>query len=83
MLCFALLCCGDKKVTEEMLLGGWECSQNDQKAKWENGTFQDFGEVKSEKALIIYKTHDGLLMRGRGNDLTKGDWYFISSNLSI
>lgn len=22
-------------------------------------------------------------MRGRGNDLTKGDWYSVSSNLSI
>ncbi len=54
-----------RKVTEEMLLGDWECTQNDQKAKWKNGTFQDFGEIKSEKALITYKTYDGLLMRGR------------------
>lgn len=83
LACFALFGCGEKKVTEEMLLGDWECTQNDQKAKWKNGTFQDFGEIKNEKALITYKTYDGLLMRGRGNDLTKGDWYSVSSNLSI
>lgn len=75
--------CGEKKVTEEMLLGDWDCTQTEQKAKWKNGTFQDFEEVKSEKILVTYKNYDGLLMKGRGDDLTKGKWYSVSSIVAI
>ena len=33
LACFVLFGCGEKKVTEEMLVGDWECRQNEQKAK--------------------------------------------------
>ena len=33
LVCFALFGCGEKKVTEEMLVGDWECRQTEQKAK--------------------------------------------------
>ena len=75
--------CGEKKVTEEMLLGDWECIQTEQEAKWKNGIFQDFEEVKSEKTLVTYKNYDGLLMRGSGDDINKGDWYSVSSDVAI
>lgn len=34
--------CGEKNVTEKMLLGDWECRQTEQNAKWENGLFLDY-----------------------------------------
>ncbi|ORF45452.1 hypothetical protein [Gilliamella apicola] len=83
VVCFALFGCGEKKVTEEMLVGDWECRQNKQKAKWKNGTFQDFGEVKSEKVLITYKNYDGMLMKGRGDDIAKGNWSSVSSIIAM
>lgn len=83
LVCFALFGCGEKKVTEEMLVGNWDCTQTEQKAKWKNGTFQDFEEVKIEKILVTYKNYDGLLMKGRGDDLTKGKWYSVSSIVAI
>ena len=83
LACFMLFGCGEKKVTEEMLVGDWECRQNEQKAKWKNGTFQDFGEVKSEKVLITYKNYDGMLMKGRGDGLAKGNWSSVSSTVAM
>ncbi|AHN26230.1 hypothetical protein GAPWK_1657 [Gilliamella apicola] len=83
LACFVLFGCGEKKITEEMLVGDWECRQNEQKAKWKNGTFQDFGEVKSEKVLITYKNYDGMLMKGRGDDIAKGNWSSVSSIVAM
>ena len=83
LVCFALFGCGEKKVTEEMLVGDWECRQTEQKAKQKNGTFQDFGEVKSEKVLITYKNYDGMLMKGRGDDLAKGNQSSVSSIVAM
>ena len=83
LACFVLFGCGEKKVTEEMLVGDWECRQNEQKAKWKNGTFPDFGEVKNEKVLITYKYYDGMLMKGRGDDIAKGNWSSVSSIVAM
>lgn len=50
LVCLALLGCGEKKITEEMLVGEWECTISNQEAKWENGVFQDFTPPKSIKS---------------------------------
>lgn len=75
--------CGEKKVTEEMLAGDWECTKTEQTARWENGTFQDFGKVISEKVLITYKNYDGVLMKGSGDDIAKGIWGSVSSTVAM
>jgi hypothetical protein len=52
---FALVGCGGKEVTEDMLIGDWECSGSSQYAIWENGEFQDYlPAVDSEKLLVKY-----------------------------
>lgn len=83
LACFVLFGCGEKKVTEEMLVGNWECTKNEQTAEWKNGTFQDFGEVISEKVLITYKKYDGMLMKGSGDDISKGNWITVSSTVAM
>lgn len=83
LACFVLFGCGEKKVTEEMLVGNWECTKNERTARWKNGTFQDFGEVISEKVLITYKNYDGMLMKGSGDDIAKGNWITVSSTVAM
>jgi hypothetical protein len=39
---FALIGCGGKEVTEDMLIGDWKCKGSEQTAKWKNGLFQDY-----------------------------------------
>ena len=73
----------EKRVTKEMLLGDWKCTLTKQEAKWKNGTFQDYGNVTREKVLITYKNYDGLLMKGSGDDINKGDWNSVSSYVAI
>ena len=61
--------CGDesseKKVTEEMLVGGWECTATTQEADWKNGLFQDYSTpVNQGKSLIVYtKENDALFVK--------------------
>ena len=69
LACFALFGCGDessgKKVTEEMLVGDWECTKTTQKADWKNGLFQDYSTpVNQGKSLIVYtKENDDLFLK--------------------
>ena len=53
LACFALFGCGEKKVTEEMLLGDWECTQNDQKAKWKMEKWNFSGFRRDQKRKIF------------------------------
>jgi hypothetical protein len=62
---FALVGCGEKDVTEAMLIGDWECSGSLQKAEWKNGKFQDYlPEVEHEELLVTYsKEGDNLFVK--------------------
>lgn len=64
--CLVLCSCGEKKVTEEMLLGDWECRLTGQEAEWKNGIFQDYSAPKSEKGLIKYFMKDNVLFSNFG-----------------
>ena len=57
--------CGDesseKKVTEEMLLGEWNCKVSSQEAESRNGKLQDFGDPEFEENKYIFTKKDGKL----------------------
>lgn len=74
LVVLALSGCGEKKVTEEMLIGDWDCNITQQFAKWKNGAFQDFDEAKREKDRIIYKIYDGVLVKSGPNDAFHKNW---------
>jgi hypothetical protein len=62
---FALVGCGEKEVTEAMLIGDWECSESSQYAIWENGEFQDYlPAVDAGKLSITFlKEGDNLFVK--------------------
>lgn len=62
---FTLIGCGEKKVTEEMLIGDWRCDFKEQVAKWKNGVFQDYAPpVDHEASLVTYlKEDDNLFVK--------------------
>ena len=60
----ALFGCGEKKVTEEMLIGDWGCTFDRYNAKWKNGLFQDFDtspKKETNKTLVRFYTKDNQL----------------------
>ena len=83
LVSLALFGCGEKKINEEMLVGDWECNITQQLAKWKNGAFQEYGEVKSEKTLVTYKIYDGVIIRTLPIELFKNDWESYSVYQSI
>ena len=64
LACFALFGCGEKKVTEEMLLGEWNCTVNTQEAESKNGQLQDFSDPEIGKYKYIFIKKDGQLFWG-------------------
>lgn len=61
LVSLALFGCGEKKVTEEMLVGDWGCTFDRYKAKWENGLFQDFEfspKKSTNKTLVRFYIKD-------------------------
>lgn len=80
-----LLGCGEKKVTEAMLEGEWECTRTEQYVKWKNGAFQDVGEVSTGKFLVTYKFVDGLLMKkGENNIRSRSNWWHsVSATVAL
>ena len=61
LTCFALFGCGEKKVTEEMLLGEWNCTVSTQKADSKKGKLQDFGDPEVGEYKYIFTKKDGKL----------------------
>lgn len=64
LVSIALFGCGDKKVTEDMLIGDWGCTFARYNAKWENGLFQDFDASHGKatnKTLVRFYTKDNQL----------------------
>ena len=57
--------CGDesseKKVTEEMLLGEWNCTDSKQEAESKNGKLQDFSDPEIGENKYIFTKKDGQL----------------------
>lgn len=51
---FVLVGCGENKVTEEMLIGDWECTLIGQEAKWKDGKFEDYSPIKTDNGKIKY-----------------------------
>ncbi|OCL28738.1 hypothetical protein [Gilliamella sp. wkB171] len=62
LACLVMLGCSENKVTEQMLVGSWSCVSNLTSAKWRNGVFEDYGEVKIEKGNINYLLEGGQLL---------------------
>lgn len=61
LVSIALFGCGEKKVTEEMLVGDWGCTFARYYAKWENGLFQDFDASPNKttnKTLVRFYIKD-------------------------
>ncbi|OCG77394.1 hypothetical protein A9G42_05680 [Gilliamella sp. Nev6-6] len=65
LLGLTLIGCEEKKVTEEMLIGDWECSATEQRAKWKNGVFQNYSTtIDHGKSLVTYlKENDSLFVK--------------------
>ncbi|OCL23981.1 hypothetical protein A9G07_03840 [Gilliamella sp. wkB72] len=61
LVSIALFGCEEKKVTEEMLIGDWECDFAQQVAKWKDGAFQEYGEIERDKGPIKYFMKDNVL----------------------
>lgn len=59
LVSLACSACGEKKVTEKMLVGYWRCIGTEQKAKWENGLFQDYAlPIDNGTSLIKFQKED-------------------------
>lgn len=58
----ALVGCGEKKITNEMLVGEWSCNYNDLNASWEKGKFLDYVKEKTESFKVKYYMKDNSLM---------------------
>lgn len=50
---------GEKKVTEEMLIGNWACNTTSQIAEWENGVFKDYEELSNYRNSFKFIKKDG------------------------
>ncbi|KES15231.1 hypothetical protein GASC598P17_004220 [Gilliamella apis SCGC AB-598-P17] len=61
LTCFTLFGCGEKKVTEDMLLGEWNCTVSTQKADSKKGKLQDFSDPEVGKYKYIFTQKDGKL----------------------
>lgn len=61
-VCFALFGCGEKKLTEEMLIGDWDCTMTEQTFKWEDGRFQNVYEPETEVIKINFFLENNILM---------------------
>ncbi|PXY91425.1 hypothetical protein [Gilliamella apis] len=56
--------CEEKKITEEMLLGEWNCKLSTQEAESKNGKLQDFGDPEIGEYKYIFIKKDGQLFWG-------------------
>lgn len=70
LVSLALFGCEEKKVTEEMLIGDWECDFTQQVAKWKDGAFQEYGEIERDKGLEKYFMKDNTLYFSDGASLS-------------
>lgn len=61
-VCFALFGCGEKKLTEEMLIGDWDCTMTEQTFKWQDGRFQNVYEPETEVIKINFFVENNILM---------------------
>lgn len=66
----ALFGCGKKKVTEEMLIGNWECSTTQQIAKWKKWAFEDYStSIDRGKSVVTFlKENDDFFVKWPGSD---------------
>lgn len=64
LLCIALVGCEEKKVTNESLIGEWECIAFNLIAVWENGQFKDYdkGGSNGVNFYVKYYMKDDILM---------------------
>lgn len=61
-VCFALFGCGEKRLTEEMLIGDWDCTMTEQTFKWQDGRFQNVYEPETEVIKINFFIENNILM---------------------
>lgn len=55
LVSLALFGCEEKKVTEEMLIGDWECNTTQQIAIWDNGVFKDDDKLALDNGRMSIK----------------------------
>ncbi len=58
----------EKKVTEEMLLGEWECEESLQEAVLDKGKFQDFGDTMISEYDYFITKRNGQLFWGEDDE---------------
>ena len=89
LVCFALFGCGDDgggKVTNEFLVGKWECKLDGYSSKMKDGKFTDYisdglniimkeeFKIENNKLYSISKTEiDGHILGGESNDWEESD----------
>lgn len=61
-ICFTLFGCSDKKVTDEMLIGDWECTIIDQTFKLKDGYFQKDLKPETQVKKIKFFIENNTLM---------------------
>ncbi|MWN30858.1 MULTISPECIES: hypothetical protein [unclassified Gilliamella] len=81
----ALFGCGKKKVTEKMLIGNWECSITEQRAKWENGGFQNYSApIDHGKSVVTFlKENDDFFVKWSSTDeIVKEDFKKLNKSFN-
>lgn len=59
---------GEKKISNEMLVGEWSCDYSDLRAQWEKGQFLDYVKEKGEIVKVKYYMKDNTLMATYNDD---------------
>lgn len=83
---FILSGCGDDKVTNEYLVGKWDCKNDQYKSKYDSKLkeYDDYSLESSEQFKLTFKIVDGILMAKINNEKAgKFDLDEAYSNLSL
>ncbi|OTP82416.1 hypothetical protein [Gilliamella apicola] len=73
LVCFALSGCGDDgggKVTNEFLVGKWDCVQKEYKSSYDSKfeEYSDYVESRSEQIIQSFKVVNGVLLLKTGDE---------------
>lgn len=82
LACFALFGCGEKGHWRNAFRGLGVYAKRP-KSKMEKWNFSGFRRDQKRKSFNYIQNLWRVINEREGNDLTKGDWYSVSSNLSI
>lgn len=78
--------CGEKKVTEEMLIGEWECSYSLHGDNWIDEDFQESGPIQTDKGNMKYFKKNNILyfnFENQGSHPFQLDTFYSGKELII